>query len=93
MIPIGFASGDIPQIPANILMVKNIDVLGLYIGTYRKFRPEVLRDSLSTLMGWFAEGRLKPHISNVLPLAEANEALRLLKSREATGKVVVTPWA
>lgn len=93
MIPIGFASADIPQIPANILMVKNIDVLGLYIGTYRKFRPEVLRDSLSTLMGWFAEGRLKPHISNVLPLAEANEALRLLKSREATGKVVVTPWA
>ncbi|MEC9434938.1 MAG: NADPH:quinone oxidoreductase family protein [Pseudomonadota bacterium] len=93
MIPIGFASGDIPQIPANILMVKNIDVLGLYIGTYRSFRPEVLRASLATLMGWHTEGRLRPHISNVLPLAEANEALRLLKSREATGKVVVTPWA
>lgn len=93
MIPVGFASGDIPQIPANIVMVKNIDVLGLYIGVYRTFRQEVLRDSLAQLMTWYAEGRLKPHISNIVPLAEANEALRLLRDREATGKVVVTPWA
>ncbi len=91
LIPLGFASGEIPQIPANILLVKNLTVIGLYWGAYWRFRPDVLAASFRTLIGWFGEGRLKPHISHVLPLAEANEALALLEERRATGKVVVTP--
>ncbi|MEL6477155.1 MAG: NADPH:quinone oxidoreductase family protein [Pseudomonadota bacterium] len=90
LIPIGFASGEIPQIPANILLVKNLTVIGLYWGAYFRLRPKVMADSLTKLLTWHAEGRIKPHISHQIPLAEANEALRLLRAREATGKVVVT---
>lgn len=91
LIPVGFASGEIPSIPANILLVKNLTVIGLYWGAYWRFRPDVLAESFRTLIGWFEAGRIRPHISHVLALAEANEALALLEERRATGKVVVTP--
>ncbi|MEL7466428.1 MAG: NADPH:quinone oxidoreductase family protein [Pseudomonadota bacterium] len=89
LLPIGFASGDVPQIPANILLVKNLIVHGFYWGAYARIRPEVLTDSLKQLLRWYQEGLLKPHVYNILPLAEANEALDLLRTRAATGKVVV----
>ncbi|MGB0506960.1 MAG: NADPH:quinone oxidoreductase family protein [Pikeienuella sp.] len=89
LLPLGFASGDVPQIPANILLVKNLTVHGFYWGAYAHIKPAVLANSLTQLFTWYVEGRLQPHISNIIPLAEANEALRLLKSREATGKVVI----
>ena len=91
IMPIGFASGDVPQIPANHLLVKNLSVLGLYWGGYMKFRPEVITDSLKTLMQWYVEGRLKPHVSHTLPLSLAAEGMELLRSRKSTGKVVITP--
>jgi NADPH2:quinone reductase len=90
LLAIGHASGDVPQIPANHLLVKNIDVLGFYWGGYLKFRPAVVTESLSTLFQWAAEGRIKPHISHVLPFERAQEGLDLLKSRASTGKVVIT---
>ena len=89
IVVIGFASGTVPQIPANHLLVKNISVLGLYWGGYLKFRPEVLTGSLSTLLDWYAEGGLRPHISHTLPLDKAGEALATLRERKSTGKVVV----
>jgi len=90
ILAIGFASGDVPQIPANHLLVKNISVMGLYWGGYLKFRPEVLTKSMATLFDWYAAGRLRPHVSHLLPLEQAAEALDLLRSRKSTGKVVVT---
>lgn len=90
LIPLGFASGDIPQIPANHLLVKNLTVIGYYWGGYSKVNPKVLGDSLTTLLGWWADGKLSPHVSHVLPLERAAEALDLLRTRKATGKVVVT---
>ena len=90
ILTIGFASGNVPQIPANHLLVKNVDVLGFYWGGYMKFRPAVIIDSLSTLFGWLAEGRIKPHISHMLPLERVEEGLELLRSRKSTGKVVIT---
>jgi NADPH2:quinone reductase len=89
LIPLGFASGTVPQIPANYLLVKNLTVIGLYWGGYTRVNPKVLTDSLAVLAGWYADGRIKPHVSNVLPLEEANAALDLLRTRKATGKVVV----
>jgi NADPH:quinone reductase len=86
---IGFASGDLPEIPANHLLVKNISVIGFYWGGHLAFAPEALTGSLSTLMDWHAEGRLRPHVSHVLPLDRAVDGLELLRSRAATGKVVV----
>ena len=89
LLPLGFASGEVPQIPANILLVKNLNVLGLFWGGYKKFKPSVLTDSFKTLIDWYVAGQLKPHVSHVLPLEQANEALDLLRSRKATGKVVI----
>ena len=91
VIVIGFASGDVPQVPANILLVKNISVIGFYWGGYLKFQPEALSASLAELLDWLAEGRLRPHISHVLPLENAAEALELMRSRASTGKVVIVP--
>lgn len=90
IIPIGFASGTVPQIPANHLLVKNLTVIGLYWGGYLKFRPEVLTGSLQTLLEWYGAGTLHPHVSHELPIERAAEALELLRSRQSTGKVVVT---
>lgn len=90
LLPLGFASGEVPQIPANHLLVKNLTVIGLYWGGYLSFKPEVLTGSMRTLFGWYGEGKLKPHVSNVLPLEQAAEAYELLRSRKSTGKVVVT---
>ncbi len=90
LIVIGFASGDVPQIPANHLLVKNLDVIGFYWGGYLKFAPEIHRDSMAELFEMYANGHLKPHISHTFPLDRAGEALDLLASRKATGKVVVT---
>ncbi|MEZ5713908.1 MAG: NADPH:quinone oxidoreductase family protein [Paracoccaceae bacterium] len=91
MLVIGFASGDVPQIPANHLLVKNVDVLGFYWGGYLKFRPEVVTQSLATLFAWLAEGRIAPHISARLPLDRAAEGLEMLRARTSTGKVIIQP--
>ena len=89
LIPLGFASGEMPQIPANHLLVKNLSVIGFYWGGYTRVNPKVLTDSFEVLTRWYVEGRIHPHVSNVLPLEEANAALDLLRTRQATGKVVV----
>lgn len=89
ILTIGFASGDVPPIKANHMLVKNITVMGLYWGGYLTFRPKVLTDSLATLMGWFVQGRLHPHISHVLSLDQIDEGLELLRTRKSTGKVVI----
>ncbi|WP_170340156.1 NADPH:quinone oxidoreductase family protein [Ruegeria arenilitoris] len=90
LLPIGFAGGEVPQIPANHLLVKNLTVIGFYIGGYLRFRPEVVRNSFETLFAWHAEGRIRPHISHSLPLSEVAQGMALLKERKSTGKVVIT---
>lgn len=87
---IGFASGTIPQVPANILLVKHIGVLGFSWGTYRQHRPDLMTESMETLLKWYAEGALKPRISSTFDLAEAPKALDTLLGRKSTGKVVLT---
>lgn len=89
LLPLGFASGTVPQIPANHLLVKNLTVIGYYWGGYTRVNPKVLTDSFAELIDWYVAGKIKPHVSNVLPLEQANEALELLRNRTATGKVIV----
>lgn len=90
ILAIGFASGTVPQIPANHLLVKNVSVMGFYWGGYLTFAPEALNASLAELVRWHAEGRIRPHVSEVLPLERVEEALALLAGRRSTGKIVVT---
>ena len=86
---IGFAAGRIPQFPVNLALVKNFSVVGVYWGRYAKENPKVLTNSLATLMGWYAAGKLQPHVTQTFALAETGAALRMLMDRKALGKVVV----
>ncbi|MCB2119703.1 MAG: NADPH:quinone oxidoreductase family protein [Rhodobacteraceae bacterium] len=89
LLSIGFASGKVPQVPANHLLVKNLSLIGFYWGGYLKFRPDLLAASLGELMQWYRAGRLSPHVSHILPLDRAEEGLALLRDRKSTGKVVI----
>jgi NADPH2:quinone reductase len=71
-------------------MVKNFNIVGVYWGAYAQRKPQVLVDSLVSLLDWYAEGKLKPHISQTYPLEKASAALNFLSSRKSTGKVVLT---
>jgi NADPH2:quinone reductase len=86
---IGFASGEVPQFPGNYLLVKNISIVGVYWGAYRTREPEIFRDGFAELTRWWSEGKLKPHVSQVFPLAEAPRALAMLESRQSTGRLVI----
>jgi NADPH2:quinone reductase len=87
---IGFAAGDIPRIPLNLPLLKGCSVVGVFWGAFASKEPERHRQSLRELVGWWAEGKLRPHVSSTYPLDRAAEALRELADRKAKGKVVVT---
>lgn len=87
---IGFASGTVPQVPANHLLVKNCASIGVYWGAYLQKDPQVLVDALAELMRWYGEGALRPHISQTFALEDGVEAIRALAERRTTGKVVLT---
>ena len=88
---IGFAGGRVPQIPANHVMVKNVDIIGVNRPAYDALAPEVSRRSQEELLGWLAEGRIRPLVSKTFPLERAVEGLESVVTRKSTGKVVITP--
>jgi NADPH:quinone reductase len=87
---VGFACGTVPQIPANIMLVKNITCIGYNWGAYRKLDPDGLRASFTEIMQWIDEGSLKPHVSMTFPLVEVKHGFEALLSRKSSGKVVIT---
>jgi NADPH:quinone reductase len=89
LLAIGFASGEVPQVPANVLLVKNLTVSGFWYGGYETHAPKLVADSMAQLLRWQAEGRIRPHVSHVLPFEAFPEGLALLRDRKATGKVVI----
>ena len=91
LLTVGFASGEIPQVPANLLLVKNISVVGVYWGSYARNNPSVLMKSLVQLTQWLKEGQLRPHVSAVFSLDEATKGLEALANRQSVGKVVIKP--
>lgn len=99
ILPIGFAGGGIPQIPANIVLVKNITVIGLYWGYYMGWAKQApaagtdirVRQAFDTLLSWTAAGRLKPRLYGGYALRDFSQALDAIASREAIGKIVLHP--
>ena len=85
---VGFVAG-IPKIPANRLLVKHRAALGSSLRYFRWHAPDKLQRSVDELLRWYAEGRLRPCISQRLPLERSVEAIRLLTDRKAHGKIVV----
>jgi NADPH2:quinone reductase len=89
LLVIGFASGQIPQIPANLLLVKNASAVGFYWGSYRQHDPARVRAAFEQLLRWHGDGWIKPLVSEVLPLAQAHDALERLLARKSSGKIVL----
>src|SRR6478609_4655959 len=90
---VGFAAGEIPKLPLNLPLLKGASVVGVFWGDFARREPKEFAASMKQLGRWYAEGRLKPHVSQTLPLARAADAIKLLASRQAKGKVVVTMGA
>ncbi|VDC31369.1 Alcohol dehydrogenase [Pseudogemmobacter humi] len=90
MLAIGFAGGEVPQVPLNQLLVRNITVIGLWWGGYLSFAPDQLTDSLAELIAWWQTGRIRPLISEELPFGRLPDGLEAIRSRRATGKLVLT---
>jgi NADPH:quinone reductase len=88
---VGFAAGDIPKIPLNLVLLKSCQIVGVFWGMFTARDPERFREHVKTLLGWLREGKLRPHVDRVHPLIEAPLAIRALMDREAKGKIVIVP--
>ncbi len=88
---VGFASGEIPSLPLNLLLLKGCGALGVFWGRSVDADPEGYRANMRQLLGWVAEGRLSPRLHDVLPLGSAREALGVISGRSAVGKIILKP--
>lgn len=91
ILPIGFAGGRIPKVPANLPLLKGYSVVGVFWGAAFAQDPPAMARTHGTLMQWLAAGRIRPHVSEVLPLSRTVEGLRRILERRATGKILVVP--
>ena len=89
MLVIGFASGRIQSVPANLILVKNISVTGVVWGAQSERDPALVSRHLAELLRWWEAGRLKPLVSKTFPLAEAGAAMQALLSRRHAGRIVL----
>jgi NADPH2:quinone reductase len=88
---IGFASGDIPKIPLNLVLLKGCQIVGVFWGSFAMRSPDANRAHAEQIFAWVAAGKLRPAVDTVLPFARAGEALGRLERRDVQGKLVVVP--
>jgi len=87
---IGFAGGDVPKVPANLVLLKNASLVGVFWGAWLHREREQNRKNLTTMFEWYEAGKLQPMISHTFPLARAKDALEVLIQRQVVGKCVIT---
>jgi NADPH2:quinone reductase len=90
LLVVGFAAGDIPTIPLNLVLLKGCSIVGVFWGNFTRREPEAFLNQMRQLCKWYAEGRINPHIAATYPLDRAPEALRLMADRKVAGKLIVT---
>jgi NADPH2:quinone reductase len=88
---IGFASGTIPEVAVNRLLLKGASAVGVFWGAFIAREPKVSNENFQQLFAWFSEGKMNPHVSQQYPLADAPRALRDMLERKATGKLILVP--
>lgn len=86
---VGFASGKIPKLPLNLPLLKGASVVGVFWGGFAMGQPKENMQNTMTLMQWYAEGKLKPHIDKIYSLEDAPKALEAMMQRKVKGKLVV----
>ena len=85
---VGFAAGEIPKLAINLALIKGASIVGVFWGAFTQYQPSVHKENMDELLRWFAEGRIRPHISRTFPLSEGAAAIRYVMDRHAMGKVV-----
>ena len=88
---VGFASGEIPKIPLNLVLLKGCQLVGVFWGSFAMREPAKNRAHAAQLFAWIAEGKLRPAVDAALPFAQAAEALGRIERREVKGKIVLVP--
>jgi NADPH2:quinone reductase len=88
---VGFAAGEIPRIPLNLLLLKGCDMAGVFFGRFTELQPDANAANMRQVLAWCADGVLRPHIGQVFALSETEQAIRLLEERKAVGKIIVRP--
>ena len=88
---VGFAAGDIPKLPWNLMLLKSASVVGVFWGDFARREPQKNGAAMREMLGWMAEGKLKPLVSKRYALGETAQALNDMAERKVTGKVVIVP--
>lgn len=86
---VGFAAGEIPKIPLNLTLLKGCQIVGVFWGSFAAQFPNENMQNILELMKWYTEGKLKPHIHGVYPLAESSAALEEMMNRKVKGKIII----
>ncbi len=90
LLVIGFASGRIPSAPANLLLIKNCKLVGVFWGAFAARFPEINKANFEQMFRWYEAGKLKPIVSQKYPLARAADAMNAIAKRTVIGKAVLT---
>jgi NADPH:quinone reductase len=88
---VGFAAGDIPKIPLNLVLLKSCDIRGVLWGSWTVRDPKGQLALMKDIAAWCAEGKLSAHVHAAYPLAETAAALKAIAERKVMGKIVLRP--
>jgi NADPH2:quinone reductase len=90
LLVVGFAAGEIPKIPLNLVLLKGCSIVGVFWGDYLRREPASFARSVEQLGAWYHAGKITPHVSATFGLDHAVDALKLMAARKAVGKLVIT---
>jgi NADPH:quinone reductase len=88
---VGFAAGEMPKAPMNLVLLRSLDIRGVYWGGWVQRHPAANRANMAEIVRWFADGKLSAYIHGVYPLDDAALALKLIAERKVMGKVILRP--
>lgn len=88
---VGFATGEIPKLPLNLVLLRSYDVLGVYWGAWTLRDPPGHRANMTQVLDWCAQGKLSSHVHAVYSLDQAPAALKAIAARKVMGKVILRP--
>ncbi len=86
---IGFAAGDIPKLPLNLVLLKGCDIVGVYWGAFTAREPATQAANMAQIVQWCADGKLSAHVHAIYPLGETARALKDIAARKVMGKAIL----
>jgi NADPH2:quinone reductase len=87
---VGFAGGEVPAIPINLVLIKRASLVGVFLGDWIVANEAAARENMEELCNFYTDKRIHPHISATYPLARTGDAIEHVAQRRVEGKVVVT---